>query len=361
MSRNPRWFIERSCAVGGRYPRCAVGGRNPRRIIEPIKQHNPESYDRVNPIIMSALPIAKKRRLVIINKKEQSLRATNSTPPLGGGTPLPLERSSPPLGGGTPRSSPPLGGGTPLTCTRFNNKTWQEYQDWKNTNQQTYEQIYKRPLKCIYGAPREISHKKIPPQTQILVIEMNNDENRIMGIGQIQNQTASEVYRSPSAVVPLANAHSTPASGNVLNPAHNARENPLPLPPTNRAELPLPPTNRAELPSRGGGTPSGTPSGPPSLPFKKIFSDRNYTRYIYIGNSHYATREELDRNHTQSAQYINEHLANTITMPQTPHHQEETILQYLERLLFKGPRHMKRGSGITGVTFISDPSKNIKT
>jgi len=296
---------------------------------------------------MSAPPIAKKRRLVIINKKEQSLRATNNTPPLGGAPPLPLERSSPPLGGGTPRSSPPLGGGTPLTCTRFNNKTWQEYQDWKNINQAIYEQIYKRPLKCIYGAPREISHKKIPPQTQILVIEMNNDENRIMGIGQIQNQTASEVYRSPSAVVPLANAHSTPASGPAYNPAHNATS--------------PPPTNRAELPSRGGGTPSevyrspsavvplANATSPPSLPFKKIFSDRNYTRYIYIGNSHYATREELDRNHTQSAQYINEHLANTITMPQTPHHPEETILQYLERLLFKGPRHMKRGSGITGV------------
>jgi hypothetical protein len=183
-------------------------------------------------------------------------------------------------------------GATPLACTRFNNKTWQEYQDWKNTNQQAYEHIYKRPLKCIYGAPREISHKKIPPQAQILVIEMNNDENRIMGIGQIQNQTASEVYRSPSAVVPLANVKFN------------------------------------------------------------LFSDRNYTRYIYIGNSHYATREELERNHTQSAQYINEHLANTITMPQTSHPIQHhptplTIIEYTERLLFKGPRHMKRGSGIT--------------
>ena len=118
---------------------------------------------------------------------------------------------------------------------------------------------------------------------------MNNDENRIMGIGEIRNQTASEVYRSK---------HQSSVAATVLK--------------------------------------------------YNIFSDRNYTRYIYIGNSHYATREELDRNHTPDAQYINEHLANTITMPQTPHHPEETILQYLERLLFKGARHMKRGSGITG-------------
>ena len=60
----------------------------------------------MNPIttIMSAPPpIAKKRRLIIINKDKAELA------PLGGAPP----RSSPPLGGGTPRSSPPLGGGTP--------------------------------------------------------------------------------------------------------------------------------------------------------------------------------------------------------------------------------------------------------
>jgi hypothetical protein len=318
----------------------------------------------------------KKPRLIIIKKEQDKstpdraeLRLSdhivrhspNSIASLGGTPPLPLERSCA-VGGRLP---------PPLTCTRFNNKTWQEYQDWMTTNQQTYEQIYKRPLKCIYGAPREISHKKIPPQAQILVIEMNNDENRIMGIGEIINQTASEVYRSPSAVVPLTDntAPLPPTSGHVMNQDDNT----APLPPTSGHVMnqddntaPLPPTsgpaynpahnatsllpiNRAELPSRGGGTPSGT-----RLPFRKIFSDRNYTRYIYIGNSHYATREELDRNHTQSAQYINEHLANTITMPQTPHPVQHpptpiTMIEYLERLLFKGHRHMKRGSGITGV------------
>jgi hypothetical protein len=225
--------------------------------------------------------------------------------------------------GGAPPGAPPL------ACTRFNNKTWQEYQDWLNTNQQTYEHIYKRPLKCIYGAPREISNKKIPPQAKILVIEMNNDENKIMGIGEIINQTASEVYRSPSAVVPNPNKNpevtSTPSRGDGTPGAH--------------------PTNRAELAPLGG--------APPRVKFN-IFSDRNYARYIYIGHSHYATREELERNHTPDAQYINEHLANiiTITTPQTSRPIQHpptplSIIENTERLLFKGPRHMKRGSGIT--------------
>jgi hypothetical protein len=213
--------------------------------------------------------------------------------------PLDAANSTPSQGGGTPSGPPPV-----LACTRFNNKTWQEYQDWLNTNQQTYEQTYQRPLKCIYGTPREISHKKIPAQAKILVIEMNNDENKIEGIGQIENQTASEVYR------------------------------------------------------------------PAPLPFRKIFSDRNYSRYLYIGNTHYASREELIRNHTTDAQYINEQLiaikfpssaANATaatsmkdTTPPTTSQtsQEEARIQSLERLLFKGAKHMKRGSGITRCKFM---------
>lgn len=219
------------------------------------------------------------------------------------------------------KSNPSLGGGTLdviVACTRFNNKTWQEYQQWMTAHQQSYEQIYRRPLKCIYGCPREISNKKIPPEAKILVIEMNNDENKIEGIGEIINQTASEVYK----------------------------------------------------PVAGGRIP---PADPP--PFRKIFSDRNYTRYIYIGNTRYATREELERNNTPDAQYINAHLANIITLPQTPPPSNSTVGEYLrqehpdpdphppsrggghpiERLLFKGARHMKRGSGITRI----NPTQNI--
>ena len=194
-------------------------------------------------------------------------------------------------------------------CTRFNNKTWQEYQDWKTKNQSNYEQIYKRPLKCIYGSPREMSHKKMPPHVKILVIEMNNDENQIKGIGVIQNQTAREVYRTPPPVTSV------------------------PVPPSS---VPVP------------------PSSVPALPVNfRIFSDRNYTRYIYIGNEYYATKEELERNHTADAQYINEQLATLIIQPAPP--APQTIIQSLERLLFKGAKHMKRGSGITLLSYSIAP------
>lgn len=183
-------------------------------------------------------------------------------------------------------------GGVVIACTRFNNKTWQEYQTWLNANQETYEQIYHRPLKCIYGSPREISPKKIPLHAKIIVIEMNNDENKIEGIGEIINQTASEAYK----------------------------------------------------PVAGG--------GPPPIPFRKIFSDRNYTRYIYIGNTRYASREELERNHTEDAQYINEQLNALLPHQQQQQQQQPTsVIPTIELLLFKGARHMKRGSGITRCPF----------
>jgi hypothetical protein len=287
----------------------------------------------------------KKPRLIITKTLTPPLPAT-SIPSWGGRIP-----------GGTPSASPTglssvataVGGRnpqrTPPACTRFNNKTWQEYQDWMTKYQEAYEQIYQRPLKCIYGSPREISHKKIPIDAKILVIEMNNDENRIMGIGEIQNKTASEAYRStppsrvvsfasPSGVVSFANAHSTHPSGPDSTSTHNT------------SVATAPPTGLSSVATAVGGR-------NPQIKFN-IFSDRNYTRYLYIGNSHYATREELERNHTADARYINEQLMH-IKMPQTPQqsHQQLTIIQSLERLLFKGARHMKRGSGITMIRVLS--------
>ena len=190
---------------------------------------------------------------------------------------------------------------------------------------------------------------------------MNNDENKIEGIGEIINQTASEVYKTVG-------------------------------------------------------------SGCRPLKFNTLFSDRNYTRYIYIGNTRYATREELERNHTEDAQYINNQLKTLLPttpslgggtplernhtedaqyinnqlktllpttpslgggtplernhtedaqyinkqlealLPTTPHHTTTTTTPSLgggtpgghplESLLFKGARHMKRGSGITRCLFM---------
>jgi hypothetical protein len=178
-----------------------------------------------------------------------------------------------------------------ICTTRYNNQTWEEYQQWKQANQETYEQTYKRSLKCIYGTPREISSRKIKPNIKICIIEMHNDLNKIMGIGIIENRTANEVYRS--------------------TPAHNI-SNVVPV-------LPL-----------------------PQQPIKyKIFTERNYNRYIYIGNEFYLSREEIERHtHTQD------------TQPQDPHPQDPSLLETiigLEAKLFKGSRHCKRGSGITKI------------
>ena len=243
------------------------------------------------------------------------MSATVQAPPNEDQTPSP----KPTPGGVTPPPSlsnvvPPLGGGSPLTaCTRYNTKTWQEYQDWKAENQQAYEQIYQRPLKCIYGSPREMSHTKMPPHAKILVIEMNNDENQIKGIGVIQNQTAREVYRTPRL------ATSTPVPPQSITP---------------------PPVTSVPV------HPPSVPALPPRIVFNRLFGDRNYTRYIYIGNEYYATKEELERNHTPDAQYINEQLEMIIPPALHP---QQTMNEYLERLLFKGAKHMKRGSGITKI------------
>jgi ribosomal protein L44E len=183
-----------------------------------------------------------------------------------------------------------------ICTTRYNNQTWEEYQQWKQANQETYEQTYKRPLKCIYGTPREISSRKIKPNIKICIIEMHNDLNKIMGIGIIENRTANEVYRS--------------------TPAHNISHT-APV-------LPL-----------------------PQQPIKyKIFTERNYNRYIYIGNEFYLSREEIERHtHTQDAQPQDAH-------PQDAHPQGPPLLETiigLEAKLFKGSRHCKRGSGITKI------------
>jgi hypothetical protein len=322
----------------------------------------------------------KKPRLIIIKKEQDKNVVTDENvvtnesvaTAVGGRNPR-----STAVGGRNPRRTPRRTPPQTLACTRFNNKTWQEREQWLTANRPIYEEIHKRPLKCIYGTPREISHSKFTPQQNILVIEMNNDENKIQGIGMIKNQTANEVYRTPSAVVSFATAHSTPASGTVLNPDKNHAVNRTPSAVVSFATAHSTPASGTVLnpdknhavnrtpslgggtpvqpieqpiapPSLGGGTPGGTPGGPPPTAVKfNIFSDRNYARYIYIGNTHYATRDELIRNHTPDAQYINEHLTT-----QLPH--QESVVGYLERLLFKGPRHMKRGSGITNIKIESN-------
>ena len=64
-----------------------------------------------------------------------------------------------------------------LMVTRFNNNTWCENTRWRE--KYNYEG-------CIYNAPIRIKND-ISSQSIIYVIEMNNDEHRIEGIGLIRN------------------------------------------------------------------------------------------------------------------------------------------------------------------------------
>ena len=70
-----------------------------------------------------------------------------------------------------------------IATTRFNtetllqNKKWREKNNWNG---------------CIYGSPIEFVNCNFTKNKQIFVIEMNNDTNKIVGIGIITNQLDSQ-------------------------------------------------------------------------------------------------------------------------------------------------------------------------
>ena len=71
-----------------------------------------------------------------------------------------------------------------VACTRFNNETWQENLDWRK--QHNYEG-------CIYGTPVRMK-ENIPFERLVFVLEMNNDKNRIEGVGLIRKQLKLDKY-----------------------------------------------------------------------------------------------------------------------------------------------------------------------
>jgi hypothetical protein len=79
---------------------------------------------------------------------------------------------------------------TYIACTRFNNQTYEE--------NHSYRIKYNIPV--IYGAPREIC-STYPIGATILVAEMNNETNEIVGIGCIKNRVAYDkryrIYSNP--------------------------------------------------------------------------------------------------------------------------------------------------------------------
>ena len=74
-----------------------------------------------------------------------------------------------------------------LTTTRFNNTTWNENRKYREKNNLTGG--------CIYGTPEQISGRVLEKDKPIFVLEMNNDQNKIMGIGLIRGSTNVKTHR----------------------------------------------------------------------------------------------------------------------------------------------------------------------
>ena len=65
-----------------------------------------------------------------------------------------------------------------IATTRFNNETYMENVKWREKNSWDG---------CIYGAPKQISDM-FTPKIYIFILEMNNDTNKIKGVGLIKNR-----------------------------------------------------------------------------------------------------------------------------------------------------------------------------
>ena len=73
-----------------------------------------------------------------------------------------------------------------IMTTRFNNTTWNENQRWRENNDYTG---------CLYNTPVYMKDN-IPLMTKLYIIEMNNDTNKILGIGKILNRVHTDrTYR----------------------------------------------------------------------------------------------------------------------------------------------------------------------
>jgi hypothetical protein len=69
-----------------------------------------------------------------------------------------------------------------IVSTRFNDSTWSQNQSYRSKHNC-----------CSYSAPVPMS-PKIPHQSLVLVVEMNNTRNRVEGIGLIRNSPLLDRY-----------------------------------------------------------------------------------------------------------------------------------------------------------------------
>lgn len=71
-----------------------------------------------------------------------------------------------------------------LLTSRFNNETWSENQTYRKRHYN---------IGSIYCTPEKIS-QSIPLNSIIFVLEMNNDTNKVMGIGMVRNYPICDKY-----------------------------------------------------------------------------------------------------------------------------------------------------------------------
>lgn len=75
-------------------------------------------------------------------------------------------------------------------ATHFNNKTWEENQKFIE-KQKTKQNLY--DINCVYGTPYPIKNS-IKLNSWILMCEMNNETDKIMGIGLLKNNNIFKRY-----------------------------------------------------------------------------------------------------------------------------------------------------------------------
>ena len=71
-----------------------------------------------------------------------------------------------------------------IATTRFNNATW---------NENCQMRIKNPNAKCVYAAPIPIA-SRIPLESNVFVFEMNNEIDKIMGVGLIKNHPITGKY-----------------------------------------------------------------------------------------------------------------------------------------------------------------------
>jgi len=71
-----------------------------------------------------------------------------------------------------------------LLTTRFTTSTWNENIHYRNNN---------KKIGCVYCSPQQIT-SYIPIESVIFMLEMNNDTNKILGIGMLRNHPFLNKY-----------------------------------------------------------------------------------------------------------------------------------------------------------------------